>query len=63
MLASMQKAVVVKPTIIIYGPVEYQWEGVARKLLVLIFVGNAIGVGPIAVVEYVAMQEKTRQIC
>ena len=59
MLVSMQKAVAVKPTIIIYGPVEYQWEGVVRKLLALVFVRKAIGAGPTAVVEYVAMQERT----
>jgi hypothetical protein len=42
MLASMQKAVAVKLTIIIYSPVEYQWKGVVRKLLALVFVRKAI---------------------
>jgi hypothetical protein len=42
MLASMHKAVAVKLTIIIYGHVEYQWKGVVRKLLVLVFVRKAI---------------------
>jgi hypothetical protein len=56
MLASMQKAVAV-------SPVEYQWEGVVRKPLALVFVRETIGVGPTAIVEYVVMQERTWQIC
>ena len=65
MLASMQKAVAVKAYHYNLCPVEYQWKEVVRKLLalVLVFITKAIGVGPTAVVEYVAMQEMIWQIC
>jgi hypothetical protein len=57
MLASMQKAVAVKAYHYNLCPVGYQWEGVVRKLLALVFIRKAIGMGPTAVVEYVAMSE------
>jgi hypothetical protein len=63
MLASMQKGVVVKAYHYNLCPVEYQWEGVVRRLLALVFIRKAIGMGPTAVVEYVAMQERIWQIC
>ena len=44
MLASMQKAVAEKAYHYNLYPVEYQWE-VVRKLLALLFVRKAIGVG------------------
>ena len=49
----MQKAVVVKAYHYNLCPIEYQWEGVVRKLLALVFVRKAIGVGPTALVAYV----------
>jgi hypothetical protein len=59
MLASRQKAVVVKAYHYNLCPVEYQWEGVVRRLFgISVHQEGNRNVGPTAVVEYVAMQER-----